>query len=97
MKIDLEITPGDILKEEFMEPIDLTQKVLADSLGIPASRLNEVIRGKRRISPELALRLAACFGNSAQFWINLQSRYDLECAEREHGAGIKASVHPIAC
>lgn len=75
--------PGKILLQEFLEPKDLTQADLARSLGIPLNRVNELVRGKRGITPETALLLADYFKNSAEFWMNLQSAYDLTRARSE--------------
>ena len=72
------ITPGAILMEEFLEPMGITQHKLAVAVGVPPRRINEIAHGKRRITADTALRLGRYFGMSAQFWINLQSHYDLE-------------------
>ena len=72
------ITPGEILMEEFLEPMGITQHKLAVAVGVPPRRINEIAHGKRRITADTALRLGRYFGMSAQFWINLQSHYDLE-------------------
>ncbi|MFA6018029.1 MAG: HigA family addiction module antitoxin [Patescibacteria group bacterium] len=71
------IHPGEILKEEFLKPFALTEYRLAKDIRVPARRINEIIHGNRSVSVDTALRLAAYFGTSAEFWINLQSRYDL--------------------
>lgn len=72
------IHPGEILMEEFLEPMDITQNRLAVSIDVPPRRINEIVHGMRRITADTALRLGRFFGMSAQFWINLQSHYDLE-------------------
>ena len=69
--------PGQILLQEFLEPMGLTQAELARSLSIPLNRVNELVRGKRGITPDTALLLAGYFKNSAEFWMNLQTAYDL--------------------
>jgi antitoxin HigA-1 len=69
--------PGIILLQEFLEPTGLTQAELARALGIPLNRVNELVRGKRGVTPETALLLAGYFKNSAEFWMNLQTAYDL--------------------
>ncbi len=69
--------PGEILQREFLQPLGLSQAELARDLRIPLNRVNELIRGKRGITPETALLLSGYFGNSAEFWMNLQSGYDL--------------------
>lgn len=72
------IHPGEILMEEFLVPMGVTQNRLAVSIGVPPRRINEIVHGTRRITADTALRLGRYFGTSAQFWINLQSHYDLE-------------------
>ena len=72
------ISPGEVLLADFIEPLGITQNRLAVAVGVPPRRINEIVHGKRRITADTALRLARYFGNSAQFWINLQTRYDLE-------------------
>ena len=72
------IHPGEILNEEFLEPLRLSQNKLAVSIGVPTRRINEIVHGKRRITADTALRLGRFFGTSAQFWVNLQSRFDIE-------------------
>lgn len=76
------IHPGDVLREEFLEPLDLTQAQLAEELGVTKTRLNEICKRKRGISAETAIRLAIRFDTSPQFWLNLQSLYDLEKAKQ---------------
>ena len=70
-------TPGEILHEEFMEPYKLTQAKLAELLGVERRRINEIVGGKRKLTPDTAARLAQLFGNTAQFWLNLQMKMDL--------------------
>ena len=77
------ITPGEILKEEFLDPLELSLNRLARDLDVATGRLSAIINGKRRITADTALRLEKYFGVSAQFWLNLQSRYDLKIARRE--------------
>ena len=69
--------PGEILLEEFLKPLDLTQVALARHLGIPTQRINEIVRGKRGITPDTAWPLAEAFGTTPQLWLNLQMNYDL--------------------
>lgn len=69
--------PGEILREEFLRPLDLTQVALAEHIGVPIQRINELVRGKRGITPETAWLLAGAFGTTPEFWINLQTAYDL--------------------
>jgi antitoxin HigA-1 len=77
--------PGRVLLKEFLEPMGLTQVKLAQAINIPQNRVNELVRGKRGISPETALLLAEYFENSAEFWMNLQTAYDLTRARAESG------------
>lgn len=72
------IHPGEILLEEFLRPLEISQYRLAKDIGVPVRRINEIVLGKRRITANTALRLSRFFGLSERFWINLQSRYDLE-------------------
>jgi len=72
------IHPGEILLEEFLKPLGLSQYRLAKDISVPPRRINEIVLGKRAISPDTALRLSRYFGLSDRFWINLQARYDLE-------------------
>lgn len=72
------IHPGEVLLTEFLEPLGVTQHRLAVAIAVPPRRINEIVHGKRRISADTALRLARYFGTSDRFWLNLQSRYDLE-------------------
>ena len=72
------IHPGEVLLEDFLKPLELTQYRLAKSLSVPARRINEIVLGKRAITADTALRLARFFGTSERFWLNLQTTYDLE-------------------
>lgn len=83
--------PGEILLEEFMKPLGVTQYRLAKAIGVPPRRINEIVHGKRAITADTALRLAAFFGTDAQSWINLQTHCDLKTA-REGLAGIRPHV-----
>ncbi len=74
--------PGEILLEDFLRPMGLTQTELAESIHVPFQRINEIVSGKRGLTPSTALRLAKFFGNSPGFWLNLQMRCDLQTAER---------------
>ena len=76
-KLDL-ISPGTILYEEFMDPLGITAYKLSKEIKVPQTAVSQIIRGNRRISVDMALRLSRYFGNSAQFWLNLQNYYDLE-------------------
>jgi antitoxin HigA-1 len=72
------IHPGEILMEEFLEPMGISQYRLAQDISVPPRRINEIVHGKRAVTPNTALRLSRYFGLSERFWINLQARYDLE-------------------
>ena len=89
------ITPGEILRDEFMAEYDLSQNRLAIALKVPVSLVNRVVNNKYRINADFALRLAAYFGTSAQFWMNVQSSYDLRVAERINGARVKKEIRPV--
>lgn len=75
--------PGEMLREEFLIPMNLTQKELADSIKVSYQRINEIVSGKRGVTPSTALRLAKYFGMSADFWLNLQIKFDLYLAQRK--------------
>jgi len=87
------IHPGEILREEFLVPLNMSAHALALELKVPAPRINDIVRERRAITPDTALRLARYFGNTPQFWMNLQTSYDLKCAERETGLKIMKEVH----
>jgi addiction module HigA family antidote len=84
------ITPGEILREEFLTPMDLSARALSKAMGVPLSRLSMILSGKRAISAETAILLSRHFGNSAEFWMNLQSHYDLEVARDRMGLSAAA-------
>jgi addiction module HigA family antidote len=88
----LPIHPGEVLSEEFLKPMGLSQNRLALALGVPARRINEIVLGKRGISADTALRLSAYFGNSADFWLGIQMDYDLDSARINNGATIEREV-----
>jgi len=90
------IHPGEILAEEFMEPLGITQYRLAKLINVPPRRINEIVHGTRRITADTALRLGKCFAMEAQFWMNLQSHYDLELAQDELGEKLKSEVEAFA-
>ena len=89
------IHPGEILAEEFLAPLAITQYRLARDTGVPPRRINEIVHGTRAITADTALRLARFFGTSAQFWMNLQTRYDLAHSERALGAILGRIVSPV--
>ena len=88
--------PGDVLREDFLKPLKLSQYALAKAIGVPQIRVSEIVNSKRAITPDTALRLARYFGTSAEFWIGMQATYDLEMARDQVGAKIKACVQPRA-
>jgi addiction module HigA family antidote len=90
------IHPGEILKEDFLAPANLSANALAMALHVPATRIGEIINGRRGITPDTALRLARFFGGDAQSWLNLQIAYDLKVAQMEIGARIEQEVRPLA-
>lgn len=87
------ITPGEVLDEEFLAPMGISQYRLAKEIHVSPRRINEIVKGKRAITADTALRLGKFFGTTAQFWINLQTSYDLECAaEKVELESIQAHV-----
>jgi addiction module HigA family antidote len=90
------IHPGEVLFEEFLKPMGISQNRLAMSIGVPARRINEIVLGKRGITADTALRLAKFFGMSAQFWTGLQSQYDLDVASEQLGDRIEREVRTYA-
>ncbi|HUF33836.1 MAG TPA: HigA family addiction module antitoxin [Acidimicrobiales bacterium] len=89
------IHPGEILQLEYLEPLGVTQHRVAVAVGVPPRRINEIVHGKRGITADTALRLARYFGTSERFWLNLQSRYELEI-ERDRLAGALDQIEPLA-
>ncbi len=90
------IHPGEILREEFMLPMKLSANSLAKKLGVTAARINEIVIGRRGISADTALRLAHCFNTTAEFWMNLQQRFELEMARRELGSLLRYEVEIVS-
>ncbi len=88
------VHPGEILAEDYLDPLGLTQHRLAVEIGVPPRRINEIVHGKRGISADTALRLARFFGTSERFWLNLRSRYDLE-RQKDRLAGVLDRIHPL--
>jgi addiction module HigA family antidote len=88
--------PGEVLREDFLKPLKLSQYALAKAIGVPQIRVSEVVNGKRAITPDTALRLARYFRTSAEFWMGMQATYDLEMARDQIGKKIKAQVQPRA-
>ena len=87
--------PGEFLLENYLEPLGMSQRALAKALGISAPRINDLVRGRRGITGDTALRLAAYFGTSAEFWINLQGQYELDLAREAANDDLEA-IEPLA-
>lgn len=90
------IHPGEVLLEEFLKPMGLSQNQLAIGMGVPARRINEIVLGKRQVTADTALRLARYFGMSAQFWLGLQMDYDLDVVADGLGVRLAREVRPYA-
>jgi len=90
------IHPGEILREEYLLPLEMSVNALANELRVPATRLHEIVNERRSITADTALRLAQYFGGDAQSWLNLQSAYDLKIIETERGDEIKKQISPRA-
>jgi antitoxin HigA-1 len=95
-KLLANITPGEILDEDFLKPMGLSQYRLAKDIGVPARRINEIVKGERAVTADTALRLGRYFKMSAQFWLNLQSHYDLEIEEERLGGRLAREVKVLA-
>ena len=89
------IHPGEILLEEFLEPMEISQYRLAKDISVPPRRINEIVHGKRAITADTALRLSRYFGMTEQFWMNLQSRYELEVEKDRLGSRLDTEVHAV--
>lgn len=90
------IHPGEILLEEFLEPMGISQYRLAKDIAVPPRRINEIVHGKRAISANTALRLSIYFGTTPQFWMNLQAHYDLEREQDKVGSQLDAEIHAFS-
>jgi addiction module HigA family antidote len=90
------VHPGDILQHDFMEPLGLSAYRLAKELGVTAPTVNEIVRRRRAVTAEMALRLSRYFGTTAQLWQNLQSQYDLEIACQKIGRKVQSGIRPLA-
>ena len=86
------VHPGEVLLEDFMKPLGLSQYRVAHDIGVPALRISQVVRGKRAVTADTAMRLGRYFGTSAAIWLRLQARYDLEVAESQFGSRIEQEV-----
>ena len=89
------IHPGEILLEEFLNPLGISQYRLAKDISVPPRRINEIVHGKRAVTPDTALRLARFFGTTGQFWLNLQSRYELELERDRLGERLQKEVRVL--
>jgi len=90
------VTPGEVLREEFMVPLGLSANRLAEALGVPANRITAILNGTRSVTADTALRLARCFRTSPEFWLNLQLLHDLEVARRASDRTIAKTVKPLS-
>lgn len=90
------VHPGEVLREEFLAPLETSVNALAKALSIPTPRLNDIVRERRGISADTAMRLARYFGGDARSWMNLQSAYDLRVAEIANAQRIKREIKPVA-
>lgn len=88
--------PGEVLSEEFLDPLGMSANALALALRVPATRIGAIVKGERSVTADTALRLARFFGTSPEFWMNLQAMYDLTKARRESGGKIQRDVRPRA-
>ena len=95
-KLLSDITPGEILEAEFLKPMAITQYRLARDLGVPPRRINEIVKGQRRITADTALRLARYFDMSPEFWLNLQTHYDLEREQEQLAGRLEKEVKVLA-
>ena len=89
------VSPGEILQEEFLRPLGISQYRLAKALTVPPRRINEIVHGKRAVTADTALRLARHFGTSERFWLNLQARYDLEIEKDRLGDRLRREVRVL--
>jgi addiction module HigA family antidote len=90
------VHPGEVLREEFLKPLGLSQYRLAKALSVPPRRVNEIVHGKRAVSADTALRLARYFGTTDRFWLNLQARFDLEVEKDRLGDRLTREVEVLA-
>ncbi|TAK38682.1 MAG: addiction module antidote protein, HigA family [Lysobacteraceae bacterium] len=90
------IHPGEVLREDYLVPLGMSANALANALRVPPPRINDVVRGRRGVSADTAMRLARYFGGDARSWLNLQAAYDLRVAEIENASRIEREVQPAA-
>ena len=91
------VHPGEVLREDYLKPVGMSANALARQLHVPASRINDIVLERRGVSADTALRLSRFFGGDAQSWLNLQTAYDLRCAELDEALQSSvAAIHPLA-
>jgi antitoxin HigA-1 len=90
------VHPGEVLREDFLKPLQMSAHALSKALHVPAGRINDIVLERRGVTPDTALRLVRFFGGDAQSWLNLQLMYDLKVAEREKARQIEAEIEPLA-
>ena len=90
------VHPGEVLREDFLKPLQMSANALSKALHVPAGRINDIVLERRGATPDTALRLARFFGGDAQSWLNLQQTYDLKVTEREKSKQIEAEIEPLA-
>lgn len=90
------VHPGEVLREEYIKPLGLSANALAKSLRVPTPRINDIVRGRRGVSADTAMRLARYFGGDARSWLNLQTAYDLRVAEKANARRISREISPAA-
>ena len=90
------IHPGEILREDFLKPLQMSANALSKALHVPAGRVNDIVLERRGVTPDTALRLARYFGGDAQSWLNLQQSYDLKLTQKQKAKQIEAEIEPLA-
>jgi len=95
MKRQAPVHPGEVLFEEFLKPLGVTQYRIARDISVPPRRINQIVHGKRAVTADTALRLARYFGTSERFWLNLQARFDLELGKDRLGNRLEKEVSPL--
>ena len=90
------VHPGEVLREDFLKPLQMSANALSKALHVPAGRINDIVLERRGVTPDTALRLARFFGGDAQSWLNLQQIFDLKVTEREKAKQIDAEIQPLA-
>jgi addiction module HigA family antidote len=90
------VSPGQVLREEFLQPLRLSASAVASAIGVPRNRLTSILNGRRAITADTALRLGIFFGTSAEFWLSLQASYELKQLRREIGERLRREITPLA-